>query len=661
MRNTVAWTIRYGVVWAFILSLSACAFFKPGRPEIGEVSRVSSEAPPTVPAPPPPEAQSTPAPAEAPTPPPVQSPPPEPKAEKAPPPTVPPPTPEPKPKLVSLHFEGADLELVLRTLAELAGINFVLAQGVKVQVTMRIDRLPATEAFSIMQAILEANNLAAIKAGPVYKIVPAAAAAQQPTPIGIGKDETISLGEGFLTQIVPLQYLSAEELVKVLQPLLMPGKVLAYREANSLILSGPASTIKRLLETIQALDVPGKQREVQQVYVYYVENAKAKELADVLMSLFGERRPERPAAPVRPEAPRPSGAPPQPPRPGVPTPPPPTPTAPPSPEAARMVGEVRVVADERTNALIIKATPQDYEVIEATIKKLDITPKQVIIEVLVAEISLTDQLSFGLEQFLKSGAFAVEQFFGLSAIPKEVPQKLIQGLATSIPGLTFTFVEPDRFRLFLNTLAGFTKLNTLATPHILTQDNKEARIQVGREVPIVTGTQSTITAVATEAPNVFQTLQQRDVGRILTIKPHVNEKRQVTLDIQLEVSDIESLTTGNIGSPTFSKRTAQTSVVVEDGQALVIGGIISTLRRNEYTGVPLLSKIPVIGYLFRSTTEVVEKTELFIMLTPHVIASPEEGKALTEKFKKRLEWLEEMMKRLPPLDGRKGGSSSAPK
>lgn len=658
MRNTVAWTIRYGFVWALILSLSACAFFKPGRPEIGEVSRVGSEAPPTAPAPPPPEAQPKPAPAEAPAPPPEQPPPPAPKVEEVPLPKVPAPTPQPPPKLVSLHFEGADLELVLRTLAEIAGINFVLAQGVKVQVTMRIDRLPATEAFSIMQAILEANNLAAIKAGPVYKIVPAAAAAQQPTPIGIGTDETISIGEGFLTQIVPLQYLSAEELVKVIQPLFHPGKVLAYREANSLILSGPASMIKRLLQTIQTLDVPGKQREVQQVYVYYVENAKAKELADVLMSLFGERRPERPAAPARPEAPRPPGAPPppQPPRPGVPT-PPPTPTPPPSPEAARMVGEVRVVADERTNALIIRATPQDYELIEATIKKLDVTPKQVVIEVLVAEISLTDSLSFGLEQFLRAGEFAFQQFFGLGP----VPEQLLRGVATNIPGFTMTFVEPDRFRLFLNTLAGFTKINTLATPHILTQDNKEARIQVGQEVPIVTGTQTTVTGIAADGQNVFQTIQQRDVGRILTIRPHVNEKRQVTLDVQLEVSDILSLQTGAIGSPTFTKRTAQTSVVVEDGQSLLIGGIISTVKRNEISGIPILSKIPVLGVLFRTTTEVLEKTELFIMLTPHVIASPEEGKALTEKFKKRLEWLEEQLRQLPPIDGRKGGSSSAPK
>lgn len=642
MKRASVPLVRYGMTWVLAFLVSACAFWsKSGAPLTPpEGGPEGSMAPkPTLAEPPPPPQVEAPPPAPPlPLKPPAAQPP-RAEAPKAP---APPTPPQPPPKLVSLHFEGADLELVLRTLAEIAGINFVLAQGVKVQVTMRIDRLPATEAFSIMQAILEANNLAAIKAGPVYKIVPAAAAAQQPTPIGIGTDETISIGEGFLTQIVPLQYLSAEELVKVLQPLLMPGKVLAYREANSLILSGPASMIKRLLQTIQTLDVPGKQREAQQVYVYYVENAKAKELADVLMSLFGERRPERPAAPARPEAPRP----PQPPRPGVPTPPPPTP-APPSPEAARMVGEVRVVADERTNALIIKATPQDYELIEATIKKLDITPKQVVIEVLAAEISLTDQLSFGLEQLLRAGEFAFQQFFGLGP----VPEQLLRGVATNIPGFTMTFVDPDRFRLFLNTLAVFTKINTLATPHILTQDNKEARIQVGREVPIITGTQSTITAVAQQGQNVFQTLQQRDVGRILTIKPHVNEKRQVTLDVQLEVSDIESLTTGAIGSPTFSKRTAQTSVVVEDGQSLLIGGIISTLRRNEYSGVPLLSKIPVIGYLFRTTTEVLEKTELFLMLTPHVIATPEEGKALTEKFKKRLDWLEEQLRRLPPLDG----------
>jgi len=570
---------------------------------------------------------------------PPSAPAPAPVAPKAPGQTESPKTP---PRLVSFRFEEADLEVVVRTLAELAGINIVMAQGVKAKVTMWIDRVPATEAFAILQAILEANNLAVVKSGPVYKIVTLAATAQQPGPIGLGKDEASLTDEGFLTQIVPLQHLSAEEFVKVLQPLAASGKVLAYREANSVVIAGSAPTLRRLLQTIQSLDVPGAQREAQQTYVRHLENAKAGELATVLLNLFGERRGERSGPPARPEASRPLATPPPPPpRPGVAAASPADQGLPVAPvstqEGARMLGEIRIVPDERTNALIIKATPADYRLIEEAIAKLDMMPKQVLIEVLAVEITLTDSFSFGLEWFLRTGGFALQQSFGLG------PLNLVRGAALNSTGFTLTFVDNDSFRLFLNTLSGVTKLNVLTTPHVLTQNNREARIQVGQEVPIVTGSQASATG---QGDQVFQTIQQRDIGRILSIRPHVNEKRQVSLDLQLELTDTLPSSTVS-GTPSFSKRSVQTSVVVEDNQSLLIGGIISESHRDERTGLPWLSKIPLLGFLFRQTTEVQDKTELIMMLTPRIIANPEEGRGLTEEFRRRLDWLEQELKKLP--------------
>ena len=545
--------------------------------------------------------------------------------------------------MISLHFDEADLDLVVRALADVAKINVVIAQDVKAKVTLWIDRVPGSEAFPILQAILEANNLTIIKAGPVYKIVLAAATAQQSAPIGIGRDEAPAGDEGFLTQIIPLQYLSAEELVKVAQPLAVPGRVLPYRETNSLVLSAPTATVRRILQIIQTLDVPGRQREAQQTFVYYVENAKAQELAGLLTNVFEERRRER-GAPARSTPPPTPLAvpPPAPPRPGVAVPPTPEaapPTAPtPLPgEEGRIVGEVRIVADEPLNALIIRATVQDYRVIEETIKKLDVIPKQVVIETLVAEVTLSDSFSFGLETFLKAGDVALQQFFSVGP----TPDKLVVGTPTNQTGFTLTFVDQNRFKLFLNSLSAVTKINTLATPHILTQNNKEARIQVGSEVPVVTGRQTTATGQVSD--QVFQTVQQRDIGRILSIKPHVNEKRQVSLDIQLEVTD--TLATSTVaGTPSFSKRTVHTSVVVEDNQSLLIGGIISDSNTNGYAGLPWLSRIPILGYLFRQTTETKDRTELFIMLTPRVVASPEEGRVLTDEFRQRLDWLEKALK-----------------
>lgn len=553
-----------------------------------------------------------------------------------------PPLAQPSGKLASFHFEDADMELVLRTLADVAGINIVLAQGVKAKVTLWVDRVPSSEAFNLLQAILEANNLVAIKSGPVYKIVPASAAAQQPMSISMGKDEIPTPERGFLTRIIALQYLSAEELVKVLQPLSAPGRVLPYRETNSVVLSAPASVIRRLIDMIAVLDVPDQQREAQQLYVYRLENAKATEIANTLTSVFGEKRLERSATLSRQEGasvamPPP---PPQPPRPGVAAIPPVE--APPPVEVGltsgvRLVSEVRIVPDTGMNALIIKATPADYGVIEQAIKKMDLTPKQVVIEVLIAEITLTDSFQFGLEWFLRAGSFAFSQNFG-------GPLNFIRGVQLGSSGFTMTFVDQDRFRLFLNTLSGFTNVNTLSTPHILTQNNREAKIQVGQQVPIVTGRQQTIGGAATD--QAFQTIQQQDIGRILSVRPQVNEKRQVTLDLQLEITD--TLPTSTVeGTPSFSKRSANTSMVVEDGQSLLIGGIISTTDQDSRRGLPYLSKLPILGWLFSDTTQTSTRTELVMMLTPYVVAGPEEGKALTEVFNKRLDWLEEQLKKAP--------------
>jgi general secretion pathway protein D len=641
--------IRNGAVGILVLLLlAACAHEGPGDP--GPVAQPTQTPPaamqpplakPPVALPPPPEPLALPRPfaGGAPPVPPVDSGPQRPSPA--------PTSAAPPERLVSFRFEEAELETVLRAFIDLAGINVVLAPGVKAKVTLWIDRAPASQAFAMLQAVLEAHGLVAIKSGPVYKIVPVGASAQQATPISIGKDGTPTGDPGFVTQIVPLQFLTSEEVAKVLQPLAGSGRVQSYRETNTLIISAPASLVKRMLDMIQTLDVPGQQRETQQLYVYYLENAKAPELATTLSNVFGDRKAERPLAPVqRDERTLPGGAPmpPQAPRPGVaalPQPQAETPIAPGAPASdVRLVADVRIVADPGVNALIIRATPQDYRIIEQTLKKMDVTPKQVLIEALVAEITLTDDLSFGLEWFLKTGSIAAQQFFGLG------PAQIIKGVGLTSQGFTLTFVDQDRFALFLNSLSKYTKVNTLSTPHVLTQNNHEAKIQVGQQVPVVTGTQATVTSLGQGGQDVFQTIQQQDIGRILTVKPHVNEKRQVSMEIQLEVTDVLPTSTVN-GTPSFSKRAVNTSVVVEDRQSLLIGGIISAQKSDGGNGIPWLSRLPILGFLFGETTKHADRTELFIMLTPRVVGDPEDGRKLTEDFRTRLDWLEGQIKQIP--------------
>ncbi|MDD5559768.1 secretin N-terminal domain-containing protein [Candidatus Methylomirabilis sp.] len=574
------------------------------------------------------------------------------------------------PQYVSLNFDNADLELVLRSIADITGINFIIGPGVKANVTMRTTtRVPATEVFSIMESVLEVNNLVAVKEGSYYKIVPIAVAQQEPQDVQVGK-ERAEERERYMTQIVHLDHLSADEMAKILQSFLAKGaKMLVHKETNSLIIAGFSSTINRLLDTIKALDIPSKRDNIQRIFVYFVENAKAAELANTLNTLYGRRDLVRGAASAGTRPGQPSA------KPGTGTPPPAAPTPQPAPgqpapasstqgaalppgaEAApgEVVGEVTIVSDEATNALIIKTSPRNYEIIEATIKQIDIVPKQVLIELMLARITLSDGFSFSLEEIIRSGQFLVGGQFGgpitqaIAGVVQDPTKKLASGL-------TFAFVDKDKVRVVLRNLAEVSKAQVLANPHLLTANNKEAAIQIGQEVPIPTGVQTLGTTSSTEGgatSNLFSTFQRKDIGIILKIKPHVNEKRFVTLDIETENTSIAptggSPTAASEGGASFNKTTTKTAVVVQDGQSLLIGGIIRTDKSKSYTGIPFLSSIPLLGYLFRGTTESLNRDELLILITPHVVGTPEEGKLMSEQFRSRVESLELLMKSSPTI------------
>ena len=573
-----------------------------------------------------------------------------------------------KPQYVSLNFENADLELVLRSIADITGINFIIGPGVKAAVTMRTTtKVPASEVLSILELVLEVNNLVAVKDGLFYKIVPLAVAQQEPQDVRVGKEPGEERGERYITQIVHLDHLSADEMSRILQSFLARGaKLVVHKETNSLIIAGFSSTVRRLLDTVKALDVQTKRDNIQRIFVYFVENVQATQLANILNTLYGRRDvlPRAPTAPPRPGQPPPRlGAPgqPPPPPPLIPAqpPPPPIPGQPPpsalppgvEPAQGEVVGEVTIVPDEATNALVIRTSPRNYEFIEATIKQLDIVPKQVVIELFIAQIGLTDTFKFSLEEIIRSGSFLVAGAYGGGALATAVAGAVERGIAPAT-GFTFAFVDKDKFRVVLNNVAAVTKVEVLASPHLLTANNKEAKIQIGREVPIITNQQASLTNVTQPDSGVFRTLQQKDIGIIMGIKPHVNEKRLVTLDIEFENIAIDSDAFGSTGSPSFLKTTTKTAVVVQDGQSLLIGGIIRTDKSKGYTGIPFLSQIPLLGYLFRSTSETLDRNELVILITPHVIASPEEGQAISERFRGRVETLDPLLKRRPELPAR---------
>ena len=286
---------------------------------------------------------------------------------------------------------------------------------------------------------------------------------------------------------------------------------------------------------------------------------------------------------------------------------------------------VRVVAEPDTNSLVILATPRRHAEILEVLDRLDRVSRQVLMEVLVAEVTLTDDFEFGLEYAVASGGFGVPA----AAADEAVAATGVQGLGSGFSSI----VRAGRdFRVFVKALMRDARVKVLSSPQLLAADNRPARIRVGSEQPVATGT-----VVSQEARATTTTIQFRNVGRILTIIPQVSSRGLVNLQVRVEVSDVgKRVLVGGQSFDAFNVRDAETTAVLEDGQTLVIGGIITDNRRKSRIGIPLLMDVPLVGALFRADLERSERTELVILITPRVIRDRREGEGATERFLNRV-------------------------
>jgi general secretion pathway protein D len=325
--------------------------------------------------------------------------------------------------------------------------------------------------------------------------------------------------------------------------------------------------------------------------------------------------------------------------------------------------EVRIVADETTNSLVILATPRDYAMIRDVLRKLDIVPRQVLIEAMIAEVQLVGDLAFGLEYAISQGGLA--SLLGTSTAEDgtttsgsgvaagdlgsagslSIANDALLGASKravniGAQGLFGFLTDRDNFLVMISALASKDRVNILATPHVMAADNREARILIGEEVPILT---SSATSSITDSARTVNSVQYRDTGRILTILPQVSSAGLVNLEIRQEVSAVGQEDFGRTNSPSFVSRETETTVVVQDGESVVLGGIIDDQSRRTRSGVPFLMDIPVLGRLFRVDSERMERTELIILITPHVIRNRQELRAVTEKFSGRIRSLKEMV------------------
>ncbi len=665
------------------------------------------------------------------------------------------PVPQSPGRLVVFNFDNADIEIVLQATSELLVFNYVLAPGargkkVTVQTTGRI---PVDDIFPVLLTILDVNGLAAVKSGNLWRIIPKEGAAQTSTRTVIGAQLDAAIpGDEVVTQIVPLQYTSAADVVNLLRPFVPPqGGITATRDTNLLVITDVAANVRRLLDILKLVDVdvalnelqiiplkhadaqdvaqiltqlfasgrfrgtgaqlppgitppapptaPGappaaraptttpdqaggadraplilperrsnslviyaRKQEMetitrlmekldadiyggQRVFFYFAENTKAKDLAATLDAIFGRGSGSSPSSTTGP-----SGRPTIPGAPGLPSQASVAPTRAPAGAGGRgpgfleegPVGETRFIPDEVTNSIIVTAFPRVWSEVEAIIKKLDRMPRQVLIEVLAAEVTLDDSTSLGFTWAVQSGRFSAN-FSGTSVTtlppkpPNLVPPFIGLPITGFSPGLNFFTFAANQFLLAINALAAQNKVNVLSSPSILTAENKKAVINVSRSVPILTSQQVPIGGAVT-APGAStgivgtQTVEYKDAGIILTVTPRIGEQGTVALEVKQEFNDVGP-NVAPTQSPEFLKREAETSVVLLNNQTLVLGGLIQTRRTSNKTGIPFLNKIPVLGILFGNTTEQIQKTELIILVTPRVVGTALDAARITEQMR----------------------------
>jgi general secretion pathway protein D len=622
----------------------------------------------------------------------------------------------PGPEEASLNFEALDVREVAKViLGDYLKQSYTVHPGVQGTVTFRtIKPIPLKDLLPTLEMLLRQNNAAVVREEGIYKILPINQVKGSVTPQLGGS--TLPIQQGFSVLVVPLKYVGAREMGRLLEPFAPPESVRVDEVRNLVIMAGNERELRHLVDTVELFDVdwlagysmglfPIRSADVKALvadldkvfgnaaqsplagivrvipierlnallvvttqpryldmaktwidridqagstsggtrfYVYQVRNGKAESLAQLIGDLFSSRRTTTTAPTLAPGS-RPAQL--TSPTFGQISPQTTTTTVTPAPGAATFslpggtgttTNEVRVIADKDTNSLLILASPSDYETIENALRQLDVVPRQVLVEVMLAEVTLTDNLSLGLEYFIHPRNNTSGQL-NLGALPPS-PTGIVPFPAAG--ALQLINFSGNEVRAVLNALGQDSKARVLASPQIMVLDNQKAQIKVGNRISVQTQTQ---TGVST-GTGVLNSFQYLETGVLLAVTPRINSGGMVTLDVNQEVSvaDPTSVTGAN-PNPTVNSRSAQTSVVVASGESIVLGGLIREDNNRSTSGIPLLSKIPVIGALFGTQGYQRNRTELVLIITPRIISDSTQAREATLELRKKLPALEGLL------------------
>ena len=286
-----------------------------------------------------------------------------------------------------------------------------------------------------------------------------------------------------------------------------------------------------------------------------------------------------------------------------------------------------IIPDEATNSLILRASLSEYAETLEILNTIDVYPQQVLLEVLVGEVNLKDDLRLGIDWTWTGTGGGYNQTATLAP--------------GSIPGLnnfTYLIEKTGRLTAAFRSLAEDGRASVISSPSVIATNGKKSKINVVDQIPITTSVLNS----ATNPPVTTTTVEYRDVGVILTFTPFINDLGLVTLEIEQEVSDVNTIAAGT--NPTFFKRSISTNLVASQDQSIVLGGLVKERKSLDRSGLPWFYKIPIIGWIFGSRTDSVSRNELLIFITPRVIRSVEEGIQLSRDFEERVSQLKARMK-----------------
>ncbi|HEY2379836.1 MAG TPA: type II secretion system secretin GspD [Terriglobia bacterium] len=294
---------------------------------------------------------------------------------------------------------------------------------------------------------------------------------------------------------------------------------------------------------------------------------------------------------------------------------------------------IRIIADETHNMLVVQATQQEYAEVERTLEQLDVLRRQVLIDAQVYQVDLDDTLSFGVTAALQTRG---------TLQPAQTTASF-QGSPPSFLAQTFGFIGRTReLDAFLNASDNRSRVKTLSAPSLLVSDNAQAQFEVGTEVPVPTS--SSVTPVQTGGTNLFaQTIQYEETGVILTVKPQINESGNVTMDITQEISSAGANTVSAIVAPAIAKSSVTSTIVVENGQTIALGGFIRESTDLERNRIPLIGRIPGIGPLLGNTSNAKSRSEVIVLITPHVLMTHSDADAATDELKSKLKEIKKLI------------------